>query len=114
MNCFTNKRITARIGTVASSATPTPAGDTNDQYNVTALAVNATFGAPTGTPTNGQKLIIRIKDNATTRTLAYNAIYRALGVTLPTATTASKTIYLGCIYNSADSKWDVIAVAEEA
>lgn len=111
---LTNKRITARIGTTASSATPTPDADSNDQYNVTALAVNAVFGAPSGTPTNGQKLIIRIKDNGTTRTLGYNAIYRAIGVTLPTATTASKTIVLGMIYNSADTKWDVVAVAEEA
>lgn len=111
---LSNKRITSRIGTVASSATPTPTGDDSDQYNITALAVNATLAAPTGTPANGQKLILRIKDNGTTRTLAYNAIYRAVGVTLPTATTASKTIVLGCIYNSADSKWDVVAVAEEA
>ncbi|HLA53229.1 MAG TPA: hypothetical protein VK618_07985, partial [Flavitalea sp.] len=54
---FTNKRITQRIGTTASSATPTPDGDANDQYNVTALAATATFGAPPGTPTDGQSLI---------------------------------------------------------
>jgi hypothetical protein len=109
-----NKRVTKRIGTTASSATPTPSADNHDQYNVTALAAAATFGAPTGTPTDGQRLIIRVKDNGTARTLAYNAIYRAIGVTLPTTTTISKTIVLGCIYNSADSKWDVVAVAEEA
>jgi len=70
--------------------------------------------APTGTPTNGQKLIIRVKDNGTARSLAWNAIYRALGVTLPTTTVLSKTLYLGAIYNSADSKWDVVAVAQQA
>lgn len=102
-----------RTNTVTSSATPTPAGDTTDYFTVTALAVGATFAAPTGTPINGQKLIIRIKDNGTSRSLAYNAIYRALGVTLPTDTTINKTIYLGMIYNSTDSKWDVVAVAEE-
>ena len=110
---LTNKRITSRIGTVASSATPTPSADTHDQYNVTALAVAATFAAPTGTPTNGQKIIIRIKDNGTARTLAWNAIYRAIGVTLPTTTVLSKTLYCGFVYNSADSKWDCIAVAQE-
>lgn len=111
---FTNKRITPRIGTIASSATPTPDADSHDEYTVTALAAGATFGAPTGTPTDGQKLIIRVKDNATARTLAYNAIYRAIGVTLPTTTVISKTLYLGMIYNSADTKWDVVAVAQEA
>lgn len=103
-----------RIVTVASSATPTPNADVTDEYVITALAVGATFGAPTGTPLDGQKLIIRILDDGTTRSLAYNAIYRAVGVTLPTDTTASKTIYLGMIYNVADTKWDVVAVAEEA
>lgn len=111
---LTNKRITGRVGTTASSATPTPDADANDMYTVTALAAGATFGAPTGTPTNGQKLVIRIKDNGTARTLAFNAIYRAIGITLPTTTVISKTIYLGMIYNSADTKWDVIAYAIEA
>ncbi|WP_230685813.1 hypothetical protein, partial [Streptococcus pneumoniae] len=83
-------------------------------YTVTALAVGATFGAPTGTPTEGQSLVIRVKDNGTARSLAYNAIYRAVGVTLPTTTVISKTIYLGMFYNSSDTKWDVVAVAQEA
>jgi len=60
---LTNKRITARIGTETSSATSTPTADSVDQWNVTALAVADAFAAPTGTPTDGQKLIIRIKDN---------------------------------------------------
>jgi hypothetical protein len=111
---LTNKRITARTGTTASSATPTPAGDSNDLYTVTALAAAAELQAPSGTPADGQSILIRIKDDGTPRALTYNAIYRAIGVTLPTTTAASKTIYLGCVYNSADSKWDVLGVAEES
>lgn len=108
---LTNKRITARVGTVASGATPTPAGDDVDIFTVTALAEAATFGAPTGTPTNGQKLIIRILDNGTARALAWNAIYRAgTDVALPTTTVLSKTLYCGFFYNSAASKWDLVAV----
>lgn len=110
---LTNKRVTARVGSTASSATPTPSADDHDMYIVTALAETATFGAPTGTPTNGQKLTVRIKDDGTGRTLAWNAAYRALGNDLPTTTTASKTMYLGFIYNSADSKWDLVALAEQ-
>ncbi|RWI96425.1 MAG: hypothetical protein EOR22_06610 [Mesorhizobium sp.] len=110
---LTNKRVTPRIGTVASAASVTPVGDSNDQYNVTALAVGATFAAPSGTPTDAQKLIIRIKDNGASQALAWNAIYRAgADVALPTATVAGKTMYLGFVYNSADSKWDLIAKVE--
>ena len=107
------KRDITRVVSITSSATPTPNCDTTDLYKITALGEGATFGAPTGTPLDGQKLQIRIKDDGTGRSLAFNAIYRVIGVTLPTTTTASKTIYLGMEYNSADSKWDVLAVAEE-
>jgi len=106
---LTNKRITKRETTITSSATPTPNSDTTDIYTITALAENATFGAPSGTPTQGQSLIIRIKDNGTARTLAWNAIYRAGDISLPTTTIISKTMYLGFIYNSTDSKWDFVA-----
>jgi hypothetical protein len=107
---LTNKRITKRIGTTASSATPTPASDDVDMYTITALAEAATFGAPTGTPTNGQTLIIRILDNGTARSLSFNAIYRfSTDIPAPTTTVLSKTMYLGFIYNSAASKWDCVA-----
>jgi hypothetical protein len=103
-----------RSSTITSSSSPTPNADTTDIFTVTAQAVGATFGAPTGTPVEGQALLIRIKDNGSTRSLAYNAVYRALGVTLPSATTASKTLYLGMIYNAVDTKWDIIGVNQEA
>jgi hypothetical protein len=107
---LTNKRITKRTVSITNSATPTPNSDTTDIYLVTALAQTATFGAPTGTPTEGQQLIIRIKDNATARSLAWNAIYRASSdLALPTTTIVSKTVYLGFMYNSTDSKWDLLS-----
>jgi len=114
---MTNKRVTKRRTAVASSTTPTPDCDDEDFYELTALAVNATFGAITGTGTDGQPMYIRIEDNGTTRTLAFNSGtggYRAIGVTLPTATTANKLIYLALVYHATDDKWDVIGVSEEA
>lgn len=99
------------VESVASSGTPTPAiASASHQYNLTALAANATFGAPTGTPVDGGTLMLRVKDNGTARTLAFNAAFRALGITLPTTTTANKTLYIGCRYNAADSVWDCLAV----
>lgn len=107
---LTNKIITKRVNTVADSATPTPNADTTDMYTVTALAQSATFGAPTGTPTNGQGLIIRILDNGTARALDFNAAYRfSANLPKPTTTILSKTLYLGFIWNSASSTWDNIA-----
>ena len=100
------------VSTTASAASLTPAA-TDTQYSVTALAVDANVAAPSGTPVNSKKLIIRIKDDGTSRTLSWNAIYRVIGVTLPLSTTVGKTIYVGCVYNSADTKWDVIASVVE-
>jgi hypothetical protein len=108
---ITNKRVDPRVGTVADAATITPTGDSSDLYTVTALAQAATIAAPSGTPVNGQKLILRVKDNGTARALTWNAIYRAgTDVALPTTTVLSKTVYCGFVYNSADTKWDLLAV----
>ncbi len=114
---LTNKRVTPRVVSIADAATITPTGDTADEYIVTALAQPATIAAPSGTPANGQKLILRIKDDGTGRALTWtttSGAYRAVGVTLPTTTTASKVTYVGCLYNSQDTFWDVVAVATQA
>lgn len=111
---LTNKRVTPRVGTTTSGSTITPTSDASDQYNVTALATTAAFAAPSGTPTDGQKLTIRIKDDGTPQTLSWDSTYREIGVTLPLTTTASKVIYIGCIWNSQDTFWDVVSVAEQA
>jgi len=58
--------------------------------------------------------VIRIKDNGTARAISYGSQYRAIGVTLPTTTVISKTLYLAMVYNAADTKWDVLAVGQEA
>ena len=63
-----------RVTSVASAAPPTPNADTTDQYNLTAQAEAAAFAVPSGTPSDGQKLIIRIKDNGTARGVSFNAI----------------------------------------
>ncbi len=111
---LTNKRITARVQSVASSATVTPNADSDDMVVITAQAAGLTIASPSGTPTQGQRLLIRIKDNGTARTISWNAVFRAIGVTLPTTTVISKTHYIGAVYNSTDSKWDALAVGQEA
>ena len=97
--------------TEASTATLLVDSTTTDVYEVTAQAEALTIGVPVGL---GKKIIIRIKDNGTARAITYNGIFREIGVTLPTTTTSNKTIYLGFMYNAEATKWDAIAVNEEA
>jgi len=111
---LTNKRINLRVSSTASTASLTVDSDTTDQAVITALAAGLTVNAPTGTPVNGQKLTIRIKDNGSAQTIGWNAAFRAIGVTLPTTTVISKVVYIGCIYNSDETIWDVVSVAQQA
>jgi len=115
---LTNKRITSRVSSSTTWTSPLAwNSDSFDQYQATAQAGNVTISADAGTPTNGQKMIFRIKDNGTARTLTWTTgttnSFRVVGTTLPTTTVANKTIYVGCIYNSADSRWDVVMVTQE-
>jgi hypothetical protein len=115
---LTNKRINPRV--VAASATTgtiTPNGDTTDVYKAEGLTGAITIAQPSGTPVDGQKLIIRLKDNGTARAITWTTsagAFRALGITLPTTTVLSKVTYVGCIYNSTDSFWDAIATVTQA
>jgi hypothetical protein len=56
-----------RINSTASSATPAINTDTTDQFNITALAaaITSMTSGLTGTPRDGQHLMIRIKDSGT-------------------------------------------------
>ena len=116
-NTLTNKRVQPRILSAASYTTDTGTSlniDNLDIFIVTAQAGALLFNAPSGTLAQGEKLIIRIKDNGTARALTWNAVFRAMGTALPSTTVVSKTLYLGFFYNSTDTKWDLVASAQEA
>lgn len=103
---------TKRVTTIASSATPTPNWTTDDEFVISALAVGATFAVPAGgVPNDGQQFIARVKDNGTPQAILFNGIYRfSANLVAPSVTVASKTLYLGFIYNLADTHWDCIAI----
>jgi hypothetical protein len=108
---------TPNIQSVASASTVTPNGDPetgDDMVKITAQAAGLTLANPSGSPAEGQGMVVRIKDNGTARGITYGSQYRAIGVTLPTTTVISKTLYLGMVFNSTDTKWDVVAVAQQA
>jgi hypothetical protein len=116
---LTNKRFTPRLNIQTTTASPWAwNSDSFDQQGFTALANALTINADAGTPTDGQRTILRFKDNGTGRALTWTTgaskAFRAIGVTLPTTTVANKTTYVGCVYNSADARWDAVAVTTEA
>jgi hypothetical protein len=114
---LTNKRINPRILSQASTATLAINSDSYDQAVITAQAAALAISAPTGTPVNGQKLTVRLKDNGTARALTWTTTsggWRIIGTTLPTTTVASKVTYVGAIYTSDEVFWEVIAVRTQA
>jgi hypothetical protein len=116
-NVTLSDKIIPNVQSVTSAATITPNANTDTQVSVTALAVPATIASPTGTASDGQSLVIRIEDNGTARALTWttgSGAYRAVGITLPTTTVATKVVYIGCKYNSTDLRWDAIALSQEA
>lgn len=112
---FTNKRITPRVTSETSSATPTINTDNTDLHSITAQAVAITSFTTnlSGTPTNGQKLIVRIKDDGTGRAITWGASFADYGGSLPTTTTASKVLTVGFIWDSVASVWGCVASSEQ-
>jgi len=106
-------RYNPRVVSTASTATLSPDISAYDQYDLTAQAVALTIAAPVGTPVDGNKIIFRILDNGTAQTLSWNATYTPIGVFLPTMTTQSKMLYVGCIYNATNTRWDVVLVTTQ-
>ncbi len=103
---------TSRVVTTTDDATAVIDVDTTDQYQLSAVA-NATTFTVTGTPTDGQRLIIRFKDAGVAKGLTFTG-FTAMGATIPTTTTAGKWGYVGCIYNSAATTWHVVVAQTEA
>jgi len=112
---LTNKSVTPRVGSTASSATPTINTDNVDAYSITAQAEAITSFTTnlSGTPVNFQKLIIRIKDDGTARAITWGASFEAKGVDLPTSTVQSKVTTCGFIYSTVSSKWGLVAISIE-
>jgi len=109
----------ARVSSTTTITSPLAwTSNSYDQYILTGLDNDLIINADSSTPVDGQKMVFRFKDNGTAQELTWtidvNKAFRAMGVTLPTTTVVNKSLYVGCIYNAADLRWDVVAVAQEA
>lgn len=99
-----------RVSSITSSATPTIDVGFTDQLNITALATNITSVTVTGSPADGQRLFVRVKDNGAARTIAWGASFLASGVApLLTTTILGKTHLCSFMYDSAAARWIALA-----
>jgi hypothetical protein len=123
---LTNKTITQRVSSTASISSPLAFNSDNfDLYAATAQAGDLTINADAGTPTDGRKIIFRFTCDGTARTITFTggaskafkpvgASLTAAGSNFTYALTINKTTYFGCVYNTGSSRWEVVALSQEA
>lgn len=108
-------RLKPRISTTTSIATLAPNIDNYNIYELNAQSTNLTIANPTGTPNDGDVLLLRIKDNGTSQSITYGTQYvNVSGLSTLTATTAGKWHYIGIQYNAGATAWHVISITTGA
>jgi hypothetical protein len=115
---LTNKRITSRVSSAVTATTYSLDSTNYDTIIVTPTAGGVTISVDAGTPTDGQKLLFRVYSNSSVN-LTFAAGtgtkgFRQVGVIVPGTTVAGKMMYIGCMYNTTDVVWDIIAYSVQA
>lgn len=111
---LSNKRVSPRIQQYTSTASFMVDASSFDMHQVNAQAEALTISQTGGSTVDGEKVIVRVKDNGTSRSITWGSGITPIGVTLPTATVADKWLYVGLIYSAAASAWHAIAVVVES
>jgi hypothetical protein len=102
----------SRVVAVADATSITINADTTDmatQAN-TQAAGTLTINAPTGTLSNGQKVMLRLR-STNVQTFSWNGVFTgSTDLSLPTVSSgSSKYDYMGFVYNSTSTTWQLIA-----
>ncbi len=100
-------RLKPRLSVTTSTATLTPNIDNFNYYRVTAQTAAITVANPTGTPVDGEGLLIEIKGTAA-RAITWGTAYIAdsqYGLSLPSTTVTTKTTFITFVWNKALAKW---------
>lgn len=103
---------TSHVVSITSSATPAINVDYTVQFNITAQAVAITSmtSGLTGSPVDGQELIIRITGTAA-RAITWGTSFMSSGINTLLATTATtKTHKMRFLYDSVVAKWVCVYV----
>lgn len=102
-----------RVVTVAYASSVTPNADTTDVLNIGTLTGDITLANPTGSPSDGQNLRVRMAQDATgSHAVSFGTAY-AFGTDVTTAlvpTTASKGFEMLFTWNAASSAWRATAI----
>jgi hypothetical protein len=111
-NIIAGGGIVTRVVSIADGTSVTINANTTDlatQTN-TQAAGTLTINAPTGTLENGQKIIFRLQ-SSNVQTFSWNAVFSgSTDLSLPTVSSgASKYDYMGFIYNSTATNWQILA-----
>ena len=103
---LTNKRVTKRVETVASSATPASNTDSYDITKITGLAVAITSltSGLTGTPVDGDMHLWSFTDNGTARAITPGASFENSTISFPWTTIISTHLNVLCEWNTTTSK----------
>lgn len=111
---LTNARITKRVVVVnAPGATPSINSDNNDIARFTGLAAAITSMTTnlTGTPVDGDSMVVEFIDNGTARAITWGTSFASTTVTLPTTTVISTRLRCAFMWNTTTTKWDLVGVA---
>jgi len=117
LNVFGNKAyagdlvLNKKTTTIASTATLNIDSDTIRQATVTAQAEALTIANPTGAPIAGQRIVIKVGDNGTTRTVTLGGLFRnTTAGPMFSGTTVNKIHRLEVEYNSVGPFWDIVQI----
>jgi hypothetical protein len=106
------KAIVQNVVTLATTGTITPDATVGPTYE-TAVSGNITLNGPSS-PVDGQKVTFRILNDAShSVTLSTGSGNFRFGTDIPSyINSVSKTDYIGAIYNSGSSTWDVVSLIQ--
>ena len=102
----------SRVVVIADATSITINADTTDiatQANTQAVGT-LTVNAPSGTPVNGQKIILRLS-STNTQTFSWNSVFAGSSdIGLPSISSGAGLYdYMGFMYNSTAAKWQMLA-----
>ena len=105
-------RITPRVLSTTSHATPTINTDNCDIYQLTAQAEDITSFTTnlSGSPVEGDVLIIEITGTAS-RAITWGTSFEASTTALPTTTVTTAKLTIGFLYNDVTNKWRCVGVS---
>lgn len=106
INAIAGARRSPRLSS-AASGNISPNIDNFNYYRRTAQTTSITVNNPTGTPKDGDGLLIEITGTAA-RAITWGNAYEAnseYGLSLPTTTVGTKTTFRTFVWNAARSKW---------